>query len=149
VAARIFSLIGLLAVGAATLYPLTFETPRDSFPLSNYPMFARARPNAEVHLHYFVAVTPSSERLYVPPAFVGNVEVLQARALIHGAASRGPAESRKLCNEVAARLTTEREYAGARLSLVAGRHDAIAFFIEGTLGNERTVTACQIPGQGQ
>jgi hypothetical protein len=149
VVARIFSLVGLLAVVAATLYPLRFETRRDSFPISNYPMFARARPNAEVHLHYFVAVTPANERLYVAPTFVGNVEVLQARALIHGAASRGPAESQKLCSDVAARLSTEREYAGARLSLVAGRHDAIAFFIEGTLGKERTVTACQIPGQGQ
>lgn len=148
VAARVYAFLALVAILIATLYPLKFEGREDSFPLSNYPMFARARKQPVTRMFYFVATTPDQQRKYVAPEFVGNVEVLQARSLIAGAVSRGGAASQKLCGEVAGRLTHEPGYAGAVLTIVDGTHNAIEFLTEDKLGSERVLTRCTVPGGG-
>ena len=141
---RVYSVVALIAVLAAALYPLLFVPPRDSFPLSNYPMFARAKTSPVVNLYYFVAQTPSGGRLFVAPAFVANNEVLQARSVIHHAVRRGRDDAAALCRQVAGRLAGEREYAGAVLSIVAGRHDAVAYLTRDEHGTERIITRCSV-----
>lgn len=131
---------------AAVLFPLRFERGRDSFPLSSYPMFARAKTSAAMQLHYFLGLTEAGERRYLRPELVANQEVLQARAVIAHAVRRGPADADQLCRQVADRVAAEDEVADVvELRLVEGRHDAIAFLVDGDVGSERVVARCGVP----
>lgn len=91
-------ILGLLT---ASLTPIGFA--RDSFPLSTFPMFSKARPNV-VSIARVMATGEDSEAP-VPPAVVASGEVLQAKVAIARAAS-SPAEAAKLCAAVAERLRT-------------------------------------------
>lgn len=134
------------AVIAVLAWPLTFGPPRDSFPLSSYPMFARARKTAELRLHYFVAVGPGGERSFVAPRDVASAEVLQAQAVIAHAARGGKSARDQLCAAVARRLGGRPGRAGGELRLVKGRHDAIAYLTgQDQTGIEKILARCPIP----
>jgi hypothetical protein len=124
------------------LWPLGFAPPRDSFPLSSYPMFARARTSAGLTLDYFVAVAPGGERSFVTPDDVGSAEVLQARSAIIDAVRGGRGARQRLCTAVAARLARRRVL--GTLRLVRGRHDAIAYLAHGVTGTEKVLATCPI-----
>jgi len=135
------------AVLAAVLYPLSWPRQRDSFPLSNYPMFARGRRSAALTLIYGVAVGPGDERRFVPPKLVGNREVLQARAVFDRAARGGRRGALELCRAIAARVAAGDGLAGAHhIQIVRGRHDAIAYFDRGALGREKVLARCPVGG---
>lgn len=138
------------AVLACVLLPLSWPATRDSFPLSNYPMFARERRSATLHAVYAVAVDRGGDRHWVPPHLVGSREVLQTRALLERAALRGPKALRALCRSIAGRIaaTDGGELAGAvTVRIVRGKHDSIAYFERGVLGPERTLGSCPVPGR--
>jgi hypothetical protein len=139
--ARILSVLTV----AALLMPLTYRAGEDSFPLSNYPMFARARSSPELKLTYFVVDLSGGGRRAVAPADVANVEVLQAASLIADADRRGADARRRLCATVARRLASRRDHGGATLRMVRGKHDAVALLTAGTRGVERTLARCAIP----
>jgi hypothetical protein len=112
----------------AVLYPLSFGQREDSFPLSNYPMFARGRVDATLVADYAVAVFPD-ERRSIPPEVVANAEVLQAQATIRQAVRRGRAARQALCQEIVARVAADDRFAGAtHVEIVRGRYDALAYF---------------------
>jgi hypothetical protein len=139
---------GLLsaAVLAAILYPVAWKPPRDSFPLSNYPMFARRQTSPEMSLQYAIGVEADGTRRPLRPALVANEEVLQARAVIADAFRRGPVALDALCRRIAGRVAARgREVAGVvEVRLMDGRHDAIAFLVRGELGREEVRRRCPV-----
>ncbi|MEM1030580.1 MAG: hypothetical protein AAGN82_09530 [Myxococcota bacterium] len=92
--------VGLLAAVAS---PLLHG--RDSFPLSTFPMFSRARPT-ELALDHVVLVGPEGHREPVPPALVFSREVLQTKVAVQRAVRRGRGPALALCREVAGRLAS-------------------------------------------
>lgn len=133
-----------IAVIAAVLYPLSFDRRTDSFPLSSYPMFARAQPEPTVVAVYMIAVGDGFRRS-VPPELVGTSEVLQAQATIRGALRRGTRAMRALCERVAARVAAAEPFAAAsEVRLIKGRFDAIAYLTGDTAGRERVRMTCRV-----
>jgi hypothetical protein len=149
VSARLFAILITAATLTCVLLPLSWPQSRDSFPLSNYPMFARGRRSATLNATYSVAYDAAGGRHWVPPPLVGNREVLQARAVLDRAARGGPEMIAALCRSIAARVAAAGgELTGAvEVRIVRGRHDSIAYFESGTLGPEQTLGRCRVPGR--
>ncbi len=147
--ARLPAILLAAATLTCVLLPLSWPASRDSFPLSNYPMFARGRRSATLNATYAVAYDAAGGRHWVPPPLVGNREVLQSRALLERAARGGSVSIGALCRSIAARVAAVGgELAGAvEVRIVRGRHDSIAYFESGTLGPEQTLGACRVPGR--
>jgi hypothetical protein len=137
--AHLFSAGLLLCV----LLPLGWPPPRDSFPLSSYPMFARERRSALVSAVYAVAFDADGARRWVPPRLVASAEVLQARAVLERAAAGGKPAVDALCLSIARRMVAAGESA-VELRIVRASHDAIAFFERGELGDERVLGTCRV-----
>src|SRR5687767_13889389 len=56
---------------------------KDSFPLSNFPMFSYGRPDPHMTLSQVLGVRANGSRVPLPPKITcGNVEVLQAKVTI-------------------------------------------------------------------
>jgi len=133
------------ALVALALYPLLFARGRDSFPLSPYPMFARAKSSPVMGMHYTLGRTGDDDRVYLRPELVANSEVLQAAAVINAAARRGPTGAMALCKRVAVRVASDRVSRDVqRVQVVAGQHDAVKFLVDGEIGKERTLADCQV-----
>lgn len=119
--------VGAALIGAVC-FPMLRSTSTDSYPLSNYPMFSRARPRA-VDIDHLVAITKGGERRVVPPGLVASDEVLQAKVVIATAVGRGRASARALCLAVAARLRAHAEWADTvRIEVRSDRYDAHRYF---------------------
>lgn len=84
------------------LAPLLRVPPRDSFPLSTYPMFSYAHQGQTLSLELAVAVLADGSRVAVPPRLIGTEEVMLARKLVRHAVARNQATS--FCQSIAARL---------------------------------------------
>lgn len=123
-----FAYLASAALLAAMFYPLSFGVDGDSFPLSNYTMFARGRTTATLVADYMAAVDAGGERTSIPPELVANAEVLQAQATIRQTIRRGKAARAALCREVAARVAGEPDFASAvEVEMVGGRYDALEY----------------------
>lgn len=91
----IVSVVMLAAVAAPLVHGV------DSFPLSTFPMFSKARP-PEVDIDHVVAVDATGKEWALPPSLVMRGEVLQTKvAITQAIRSR---RARELCREVAARV---------------------------------------------
>lgn len=142
---RLWGSLVSIVVLVAVAWPLGRDPEReDSFPLSTYPMFAFKRPGARVAMDYVIALGPAGARRSVPPALVGNPEVMQALMTVRGAVQRGAAPA--LCREVAARVARDRRFAAFdTVAVVFGDHRAIDYLSRGVHGPEREHTRCPIP----
>lgn len=92
---------------AATASPALREPPRDSFPLSDYPMFSTVR-----EADWLSVVTgrdAEGGEHRIPPGKVANAEVMQAAMTIARSVREGRAPA--LCREVASRLADDPAYA--------------------------------------
>jgi hypothetical protein len=133
-------------VGAGTLLAVLWPlcTGRDSFPLSNYPMFSH--PRGQPVLFSVVATSAAGNEWNVPSALVGSDEVLQTKALIQRAVDGGQAAMARLCEDVASRLTVEAlgtrdrarqpdAPAGSEpplfVDIVSRRYDPVQYFVAG------------------
>lgn len=121
-------LIGL-GVLSAVLAPAFRDPSDDGFPFSTYPMFAyrRGRTNAVASA---IAIGADGQEAKVPPVYVANAESMQAFRTLARAVRAGSEESQRLCQAIAARLTsaTEPELARAvRVELVTESVDAIDY----------------------
>jgi hypothetical protein len=117
----------IVGTAALVVSPALSSAPRDSFPLSTYPMFSSGRKDATVSVDHAVAIDGSRGERPIPPRLVGSDEVLQARATIARAAKRG--EGRVLCRAIAARVAADEGFAGtARVELRATKLDAVQWF---------------------
>ena len=94
-------------------------------------------------MEYAVAFDAEGKREFVAPHFIGSGEVLQAKALIRGAISRGSKESNTSCAAWLGRLRSD-DSSVVELRLVRGTHDSVAY-LQGDLSksNERTLVACK------
>ena len=91
----------------ALIYPLQTDPPRDSFPLSTFPMFSKARP-AFITLDHVVGISADRKTTEpIPPELVASGEVLQTKVAIRNTVRRGRRAARELCQEVKARVATE------------------------------------------
>jgi len=137
------SLISLAFV-CACIWPVFRAPPRDSFPLSDYPMFSSVRGRAWIHV--VVAVDENGNQRSVPPRLVANAEVMQAAQTIAKAVRRGDPARQRLCREVADRLARElrwREY--ERVELLSRKFAPMQYFVDGPDPiEERRQAVCRI-----
>ena len=122
-----------IALVAALVWPA--PEGRDSFPLSNYPMFAAARP-AETSFRTAVGVDPSGGYVRLSPTDIGGTDqVIQAAATIRQALEDDDADA--LCSEIAERISGR----AIAVEVVTERYDTIAWFEGRTEPIERRVHA--------
>jgi hypothetical protein len=138
----------LLAVGVvatcAVLWPAVADQPRDSFPLSTYPMFSRHRGNLE--LHAVVGRSPNGQLTRLPPGVVASGEVLQTKVLIQQAVQHGNDALAELCSRVARNVASELLGEASTIEIVHRTYDPIAYFDVGpTPLRERRLFSCQVP----
>lgn len=118
--------MGLAALVAA---PAFGNPPRDSFPLSTYPMFSSRR--AMPVLEQVVAVERNGATRPVPPQLIVNDEVMQAAVTVRQAVHRGPAAVATLCRHIATQMGNAPRYEDVVLiEIVSARYDPILYFTE-------------------
>ena len=117
------------ALLALVLWPLTWPLARDSYPLSNYPMFSIARHARRMSVEHVLAVSANGQRMIVPLQLVASNNVMHV-AMTVGRAAQGPDSAQQLCEEIAARVA----HAGGRLGsaavieVVSSTFDGLAYF---------------------
>jgi hypothetical protein len=133
-----------LGATAAVLSPLVSGA-TDSFPISTYPMFARAP--GQPTLFAVVATAADGVEQSLPPELVGSSEVLQAKVLIQRSVQRGPQAMAELCEATAARVAASDRTGGLRfVDIVRRRYDPVAYFVTSTEPIERErIFRCPIP----
>jgi hypothetical protein len=82
---------------------------KDDFPLSNYPMFSRARARVE-RFYHVVGFSNRGDHRPVEPSMVGTDEIMQAHQTVKLAIRRGPQAAQSLCEAAAERVAEERDY---------------------------------------
>ncbi len=127
---RLYPYIVSLIVLIAVIWPVSWPLYRDSFPLSNYPMFSRKLPDPTVRLQYALGIAADGTRHHLPPKLIANEEVLQARVHLARTVARGGAN--ELCRQIAQRLAETRAPGGAfadvvEVRIVTGTHHAVDY----------------------
>lgn len=97
---RIFAAVFGVGLLGAVVYPILVGPPIDSFPLSNYPMFADARPTEAVRISHVVAFDARGGGRVVPPSMLGSIEVMQALRTVELSINQGT--TGELCTRTAA-----------------------------------------------
>lgn len=145
-ASRVYAYLVIAVVLAAVSYPFTWPLSRDSFPLSNYPMFSRPLPEPTVTIQYALGLEPDGTRHHLPPRMVANEEVLQARVTLGRAVSQGKQATRTLCRSIAERVARHPDFAAVtEVRIVSGTHDAVAYLTgQDTLGREDVYGRCPV-----
>jgi hypothetical protein len=129
---------------ALVLSPLFTGAP-DSFPISDYPMFAR-RPGLPT-LFAVVAAAEDGSQTRLPPALIGSGEVLQTKALIQRSVQLGPAAMADLCQATAQRVAESPSGAAlAHVDILRRRYDPIGYFMDGPRPIEQErLFRCPVP----
>lgn len=126
--ARAWAYLVSLALIGAVLWPLQQNEPKDSFPLSIYPMFSKARPT-EASIDHVVAVATDGRQQAVPPHLVASGEVLQAKVAISHTLERGRRGAEELCRKVAAALVDQPDWSWAeRVEVRSDRYLVLGYF---------------------
>ena len=137
-----------LGVVLATAWPALRPAGEDSFPLSTYPMFARALDKPQVS---FVERLDAGRRPHrLSPDQLGSDEVMQAYRTIKRAVRKGPKATEALCRTLAKRVASrERNKREVRLRIVRARFDPVAYFVDDAEPEEREVLATCSAGHGR
>lgn len=118
--------IGIAAFGAM-ISPIFKEPPRDSFPLSDYPMFSTVREAA--FLQIAVGVGPGGAEERLPPSLVASSEVMQAAQTLRRAVYQDGAA--QLCREIADRVARSRAHSHLeRVRIESRLFDPARYFSE-------------------
>jgi hypothetical protein len=123
------------------------EPSADSYPLSTYPMFARAR--GKPWLDFVEGVDSQGQASHLPPSLLGSDEVMQAAATVRRAVQGGPDTLGSLCTRVAEQVAHEAAHASlVEVRVVGARFDPVRYFVEGPVPEERQVHhRCPVPGR--
>jgi hypothetical protein len=144
---RVPALLFSALVVAATIGPALRDPPRDSFPLSTFPMFSSVRKQA--WLHVIVGFDAQDNEHKIPPSLVANIEVMQAAETIRIAVRRK--RPKLLCEQVAARVAEDPDFAQiVRLEVQSRRFDPRTYFVEAdgkTPLKLRRRARCEIPSE--
>ncbi len=137
-------LVSALVIAAA-IWPALRDPPRDSFPLSNYPMFSSVRGKPWVHI--VVGFDAEGREHRIGPRLIASAEVMQASETVRKAIRRK--QARRLCEQVAARVADEPELASVvRLELQSRRFDPLTYFVDEagkTPLRTRRRASCEVP----
>lgn len=150
-ASRAYAYLVIVATLAAVSYPFTWPLSRDSFPLSNYPMFSRRMPEPTLTLQYALGLEPDGTRHHLPPRMVANEEVLQARAVLARAVSQGQQATQSLCRMIAGRVARHGgPFADVtEVRIVSGTIDTVAYLTgRDTGGREDVYGRCAVTREG-
>lgn len=123
------------------LWPAFREPARDSFPLSNYPMFSYGRADPMLTMSHVLGVQADGSRAPLSPSIsVGNIEVLQSLMTIHAAIKAGRKRQASFCEEVAIRVLGDSDLNDVvAVELVTSRFDCVAYFEGETEPKKRKV----------
>jgi hypothetical protein len=114
---------------AATVWPALRDPPRDSFPLSTYPMFSSVRERPWIDV--VVGFDADGNQHRIGPELVANAEVMQAAQTISKAIKRKHA--RQLCEQIAARVSDSLAHLDVvRLEIQSRQFDPRAYFVSET-----------------
>ena len=114
--------VAAVVAAALVLAPAVRQPPRDSFPLSTYPMFAADRgPVAAVNTVLGLDASGAAHTLS-PEIIGGSDEVILAAATVTRAIRSGTADG--LCRDAAARAGSGE---WLRLRVVTHRYDTVAY----------------------
>jgi hypothetical protein len=120
------SIFGVVVV-LASAAPLLRNATQDSYPLSTYPMFARAL--TQPRLTFAEGLTKSGEALRLPPEMVANDEPMQAMRTLKLTANDGPRALKRLCTAIAERVSNVPRYAQvSRVRIARARFDPLSYF---------------------
>jgi hypothetical protein len=119
----------------------------DSYPLSTYPMFARARDKP--WLNFVEGVDQAAQPVRLTPELIASGEVMQAAATVRRAVEAGPGAMDALCVNIAARVAQAADLQTVRqVRIVAASFDPVRYFVEGPTPEQRDVLfACLVPGR--
>lgn len=121
-----YVVLGLVVV--AMLGPPLRRPPRDSFPLSTYPMFAHHRGRIS-SVATVVGLTANGEVVRLSPELIaGTDEVMIAVETAANAVRRGRDASRHLCDQVASRVASADRPTITSVRVAVETHDAIDYF---------------------
>jgi hypothetical protein len=146
------SLLSLVVCGVV-LSPIRqgfSSAPVDDFPLSWFPMFARARPAIETPV-YVVAQDAAGTRQKVPQSYWTSGGFNQGATQLLTAARGGKDAVDPLCKRIAKKIGATRDplYAEAtEVRILRGRYSKETYFGEGdhTPERETVLVACPVPG---
>ena len=141
---RLYGGILSLALIGLSLWPLFRSPPQDSYPFSNYPMFARKKGHPLVHR--VVGITASGERVRIPPEMIANDEVMQAYRTIRLAVIKGRKRTAQLCRVTADTIRRTKAMPEVRrLEVLTDRYDSIRYFSGDTKPMKtRTHSRCRV-----
>lgn len=123
-----------IVVAALLLAPAFRDPSDDSFPLSTFPMFSKAKRDPGLVITQVLAVTAEGSRKPLPPELAtGNLEVIQALQMIRNEVYGGRERATRFCREVAARVRDAGEpWRSARaIEIVRSHFDTVAYFETG------------------
>ena len=140
---RLIPVVLSVGLAAAVMSPLLRSPPRDSFPLSSYPMFSR-RIEAVNGVSTIVGLTGDGSRKTLSPLVIsGSDEVTQALVDVGLAVNTGDTATASLCEAAAARVTDEDV---VTLEVITERYDAVEFFSGAKAPLATSVHAtCRVP----
>lgn len=141
---RAWLMIAVIVVGLG-VWPVVAQ--RDSYPVSNLPMFAWPRTRAEPVVTA-VAATGEGDDLQIwrlgPRRLAATDEVISAGATLRRAVAQGTTDV--LCDEIAARVAVMGPAQAQRIEILTERFDAVEWFQGQRTPLERAVHhRCDIP----
>jgi hypothetical protein len=123
--------IGIVALVFLPIAENSRWRPRDSFPLSYYPMFSSARPEV-LEVTYVVGIDADGNRSLIHHRYVGSGGLNQIRKQLKRTVKQGPENSQALCQSIArnvARRDRMRELCEVRI--VTGKYRPADRFLLG------------------
>jgi hypothetical protein len=129
------------------LSPALRSSPRDGFPLSDYPMFATdVGRTAVVDTARGLRADGSAVTLS-PRLVTGTDEVILAASTVANAVAAGPDRTARLCTEIAGRLGASRPEV-VLVRIATETLDAVGYFDGDTTASAVEVRAtCPVPGR--
>lgn len=143
---RWYALWVSLAVVSATLYPARqfwADSPKDSFPLSWYPMFHRPRGEFERH-PYVVGIDSVGETSILRGKYWDPGGMNQQREHLAGVVRQGPQAAQRACERVAAKVA-RRGLDVEAVEIRIGDFSLEAWFAEGQREPARSATVVRCP----
>ena len=139
---RLAAIVVSVVVAIVVTQPAFRSPPRDSYPLSNYPMFANEL-GTIADANTVVGITAAGEERKLSPRLIARTdEVIQAEGFVYSQLASGNADG--LCRDVAARTADRGPDDVVAIEVVTRRQDSVAYW-QGDRNPEVTVHArCEV-----
>jgi len=147
--ARWWGGVVVLTVLGSIMWPLTWPVDRDSFPLSNYPMFAWPRLTTLCTLAVVYGVNGRTRRELLPPKALGRAPsvsaALDANRQLELLLLGDPGLLEPFCEKIAANVARDPELGWARqVEIVRNEYDSLTYHA-GVKEPDRSITFATCP----